>query len=152
MTLVVTTKLCNTCSEHKPVEEFHVRNKAKGYLQSKCKECHRKYHRQHYLDNKDSYLSQARDWRAKEQAWVNSIKARPCADCNQQYPWYVMQFDHVSGSKEDNIAQMLGNVSRERLETEIAKCEVVCANCHMVRTYLRTLRTCSSVEEPLSYK
>ena len=64
------------------------------------------------------------------------MKDRPCADCGIQYPSWVMQFDHVRGEKKFDIAQA-SSASEKRLLEEIAKCEVVCANCHAERTYDR---------------
>ncbi|OZE35613.1 hypothetical protein CH259_16425 [Rhodococcus sp. 05-2254-4] len=54
-----------------------------------------------------------------------------------QYPYYVMQFDHL-GDKHFNIGQMGPTSGRARLVAEIAKCEVVCANCHAERTFRRS--------------
>jgi hypothetical protein len=43
---------------------------------------------------------------------------------------YVMQFDHLGEDKDRDIAALVASpVSLARLEAEIAKCEVVCANC-----------------------
>jgi hypothetical protein len=50
-----------------------------------------------------------------------------------------MDFDHVRGEKLFGIAVNM-NISWERLEAEIAKCEIVCANCHRIRTKKGALR------------
>jgi hypothetical protein len=72
--------------------------------------------------------------------WLWSFKRRPCADCGKQYPPYVMQFDHLDGStKAFNLSQSHGKPRAAVLE-EIAKCEIVCANCHAARTYERFLQ------------
>lgn len=66
----------------------------------------------------------------------------PCTDCGISYPHYVMDFDHRPG--EDKLFNLsdVGNrlCSKASMEAEMAKCDVVCANCHRVRTYER-LRT-----------
>jgi hypothetical protein len=46
-----------------------------------------------------------------------------------------MDFDHVRGSKAGNVSEMIGSATVMALLTEIAKCDVVCANCHRLRTY-----------------
>lgn len=47
----------------------------------------------------------------------------------------ALQFDHVRGEKVESISRMvLMALSWERIEAEIAKCDVVCANCHAIRT------------------
>ena len=66
-----------------------------------------------------------------------ALKARPCADCGVQYPPYVMDFDHVRGEKLFNVSAKAGSMARERRDAEIAKCDLVCANCHRIRTHLR---------------
>lgn len=67
---------------------------------------------------------------------IRRHKRKPCADCRKRYPYYVMSFDHV-GRKDFNIAQMARRVSLEALEKEIRRCEVVCMNCHQIRTFRR---------------
>lgn len=66
-------------------------------------------------------------------------KAKPCKDCDVQYPVYVMQFDYRPGEKKEfEISRALSSpVSMVRLLAEILKCDVVCANCHAVRTWTR---------------
>lgn len=70
----------------------------------------------------------------------------PCDDCGLQYPSYVMDFDHVRGVKTADISRMLSRLSRgtmtfERILDEIAKCDLVCANCHRKRTFTRSNHT-----------
>jgi hypothetical protein len=70
---------------------------------------------------------------------VREAKNQPCADCGIQYPYYVMDLDHRPGSgKLANMTRLVNRGrSKEVLEAEIAKCDVVCANCHRMRTYQR---------------
>jgi len=57
-----------------------------------------------------------------------------CKDCHAD-DWRVMQFDHVRGVKEFDIGNVIGKAfSPKRLKSEIAKCEVVCVDCHKRRT------------------
>jgi hypothetical protein len=72
--------------------------------------------------------------RIKEE--VDEIKSRPCADCGVQYPPHVMDFDHIGDDKAFNISRMYSH-SREAIMKEIQKCEVVCSNCHRIRTHAR---------------
>lgn len=71
-------------------------------------------------------------------AIIIEAKNVPCMDCGIQYPYYVMQFDHVRGEKLFNIANVR-TMSKKKLLDEIAKCEIVCANCHAERTYQRMI-------------
>lgn len=75
-------------------------------------------------------------YRAQNQAYIRNLKdTTPCADCNNFYPFYVMDFDHQT-EKSFNIAEYSRyGASFQSLLTEIAKCELVCANCHRERTW-----------------
>lgn len=66
---------------------------------------------------------------------VRKAKAQPCADCLGTFPPCAMDFDHVRGVKEFGVAAGICRVSDQRLLAEIAKCDVVCANCHRIRTH-----------------
>ncbi len=73
--------------------------------------------------------------RYRNREYIQEAKNKPCTDCGIRYPFYVMDFDHVRGEKRVNLS-MMGNrgYSIESIQTEIEKCEVVCANCHRERT------------------
>ena len=67
----------------------------------------------------------------------NYKETHPCTDCGDCFPYYVMDFDHLS-DKSFAISSYKNNTnSLERVREEIAKCELVCANCHRIRTYKR---------------
>ena len=77
-------------------------------------------------------------YRGKVRRIIQGIKSQPCMDCGIQYPFYVMQFDHrPDEEKTFNIGPSVGSYSLETILEEIAKCDVVCANCHAFRTYDR---------------
>ena len=78
--------------------------------------------------------------RRRNKAIVNAAKSRPCADCGLIYPSYVMDFDHVRGRKLGTNAHMKTYVPPAALAAEIAKCDVVCANCHRIRSHTRAQR------------
>jgi hypothetical protein len=58
-------------------------------------------------------------------------------DCGIKWPKECMDFDHVRGAKLYNIGTSCRWVSTEKLEAEIAKCDIVCACCHRIRTSKR---------------
>lgn len=60
-----------------------------------------------------------------------------CVDCKQNFPYFVLDFDHVRGTKVDGIARMIMWNSIEDIHAEIEKCDIVCANCHRIRTHTR---------------
>lgn len=68
----------------------------------------------------------------------NKIKTdSPCADCGNKFPAICMDFDHQR-DKIEEVSQMVGSgVKWDIIQTEIDKCEVVCACCHRIRTQLK---------------
>lgn len=104
--------------------------------------------RKHYYLNKEKYLLKNKLRREKMRQYVHELKAKsPCADCKKVYPYYVMDFDHLS-SKESIISRLVNSGNRSALENELAKCEIVCSNCHRIRTFkrLQTISPRSSVD------
>lgn len=71
---------------------------------------------------------------------VYAAKSRPCSDCKQTFPSCVMQFDHVRGEKTVDVAVLRNRGNLTKILEEMDKCEVVCANCHAIRTCLRDTR------------
>ena len=67
---------------------------------------------------------------------IRAVKDQPCADCGQEFPFFVMDFDHVRGKKKLCVAQMRGQTLDEVI-SEIMKCDVVCSNCHRIRSWGR---------------
>jgi len=65
---------------------------------------------------------------------LNEAKDVPCADCGKRFPPRVMDFDHRDNAKAFNVGRC-SVMSVARVTEEIAKCEVVCANCHRIRTW-----------------
>lgn len=64
------------------------------------------------------------------------LKHDPCMDCSKKYPIECMQFDHVRGTKRQTVASMTGSGWPTVLK-ELAKCDLVCSNCHCRRTHNR---------------
>lgn len=66
---------------------------------------------------------------------------RPCADCFMIFPYYVMQFDHRPGEVKcfDVSCSWKVGAGIKRVSAEIAKCDLVCANCHAERTNSRNV-------------
>lgn len=67
--------------------------------------------------------------------FLRDLKSRPCLDCKIQYPYYVMQFDHIQDKK--HLMAHIATHGMSEAKREAAKCEIVCANCHAERTHAR---------------
>lgn len=72
----------------------------------------------------------------KKRQFLIDSRSQPCLDCHQTYPYYVMEFDHTRGVKQFKVSEMTSR-SIDAIILEMEKCDVVCANCHRVRTHER---------------
>ncbi len=97
----------------------------------------KEYQRQHYLLYREKYLKNKYAKRKALREKIRQLKAEtPCTDCKINYPYYVMDFDHLL-DKESLVARLINDNKKKALENEIKKCEIVCSNCHRQRTYNR---------------
>ncbi len=70
---------------------------------------------------------------------IDYKESRGCTDCGGKYPYWVLDFDHL-GEKEFNVSAYREiTVNLEKVKEEVSKCEVVCANCHRTRSYIRQM-------------
>ena len=84
-----------------------------------------------------------RDRRNKAKKYLEEYKQKNsvCLDCNISYPPHILDFDHVSGDKVDNVANFVRKANLDLMIEEIEKCEIVCANCHRHRTWMRKMES-----------
>ena len=73
-------------------------------------------------------------------AWISAFKLeRGCIDCGYKGHPAALEFDHLPQFKKlGSICDMMAYAGREAIVAEMGKCQVVCSNCHRVRTYVRT--------------
>ena len=128
---------CYRCHEMKLAEEFAWRRRAKGQRDSFCRPCRAAYKQEHYAANKGRYIAQAAV-RKRQLVWertaflIEYFQTHPCADCGESDP-LVLEFDHVR-SKDIDVSKAMHTRSWAKVMAEIARCQVVCANCHRRRT------------------
>lgn len=129
------TKVCTECKEIKTLDQYDLKL---GKPRSNCKSCVSRYTKQHYISNKDYYLKKATVNRKRARIKLRAFlfeyySTHPCVDCGESDP-VVLEFDHIQ-EKYSNIARMANrSFSIGKINSEIAKCEVVCSNCHKRRT------------------
>jgi hypothetical protein len=135
-------KICNFCKEEKSLSEFSKNITRKDGLNIFCRLCYSNYQKEWYQKNKAKH-KQAVQIRKKQIAqkhinWIWELKLRAvCMDCGYNNP-NAFQFDHVTGNKRDSISRLLrGGYSDAIIQEELDKCEIVCANCHIIRTAKR---------------
>lgn len=115
---------CTKCGDLKPLESFPIELKrGKPHRRADCRKC-----------------VSARQGAAKEPkyaewvAYISKLKDVPCASCQGIFAPHVMDFDHRDPTSK------IGEVSRSFGlawgAAEIQKCDILCACCHRLRTYL----------------
>ena len=135
---ITVVQVCNVCDEPKPLtEEFwHRRNDVQGFHRT-CKPCAAARAKAWQQANRERFNAGKRLRKDARLEYVNEIKRVPCMDCGESYPPYVMDFDHRE-NKVMNVSLMVQRgVAWEALYAEIEKCDVVCSNCHRLRTFGR---------------
>lgn len=142
----ISVKTCCDCGVTKPRSEFYARRERPDGVKSYCKPCSNLPKRKGPVAGRSGYRRRsAKKKRAVFRSEYQATKSIPCADCGRVYPPYVMEFDHLDpASKEMTISYAMAACHRGRVQqsirTEIAKCEVVCSNCHRKRTHERDIR------------
>lgn len=100
------------------------------------------------LGQKEKSAARQKDRRRTISSYIQAVKqTTPCADCGENYPYWIMEFDHLG----DKLFQLSNHhhkgYSLEDVQAEIAKCDVVCSNCHKNRTFLRLVKTAEYVPD-----
>ena len=132
-------KRCPKCGFVLANEAFSQRGA--GKLCSYCKECQRAYCRKHYKNyarphNERRYVNQKRQRIRNRRRAAEFLQTHPCVDCGES-DIRVLEFDHVRGDKLCDVSLLVSNGSSwRRVEEEMAKCVVRCANCHRRKTGL----------------
>jgi hypothetical protein len=129
--LSIITRTCGRCKVDQPLDQFYIEAEARSTARlgkkkkMPCRGCNQRYQAER---------------RAPRQEYVDRIKAeRGCMDCGL-HPEYsqVLEFDHrPDEDKRFHISDRMASGTMEDLIAEIAKCDIVCANCHRVRTVIK---------------
>lgn len=122
-------KLCTKCGKVKPLSEFGLNKSKKDGHQCHCKECVREYKKKHYQEHKEDYLARNISYREKQRDNLDFLKSKlVCSKCGESR-WWLLDFHHLDPTeKEGNISHLID--SPIKLEKELEKCIVLCANCH----------------------
>ena len=134
-------KKCSKCGVVKPYEEFNRSSRNKDGYHVYCRECSKGHYQANIVRHKSNVRRTARARTALMQSILFEAMAGGCVDCGIT-DIRVLEFDHVRGVKVDSITSIVRRgLSIEVLLTEIAKCEIRCANCHTLATLSRLPRT-----------
>lgn len=120
---IPSSRLCLSCLIEKSLDDFGNHGKGLYGKQSTCKDC---YNANMRAISKVYYIK------------VAEIKIeRGCVDCGYNKHPEALDFDHKPEySKNFNISKAV-HKNWELVLEEMTKCDVVCANCHRIRTFHR---------------
>lgn len=130
---------CARCGARKAQTDFH--NSRSGEF-TYCRDCRNAYDRQYYAERgRAARRERARSRDQRAQAWMNSLKdGVPCADCGEVFPAPLMHWDHLPGYAKLGAISSIMRRKRTSVFDELKKCQLVCANCHAIRTARRRRR------------
>lgn len=132
---VICMKRCGKCGRNRRLTSFHKRGKIH---QAWCKDCVRENDRARYQANPQHRRDLTAAYNQRNRVRLREVKQGPCTDCGLRFHPAAMQFDHIGTDKTASVSDMVRLGYRwDRIKEEIDKCELVCANCHAVRTYQR---------------
>lgn len=125
-------KTCSSCRQKLPVDNFAVKNRSINLRSSECKECHKRYRKNHYVKNRTREISRVADRKKKILEYIREIKnSLSCQRCGEKHS-ATLQFHHMDPlKKEFGISEAVQRgYSISRIKSEMDKCEILCANCH----------------------
>lgn len=121
-------RTCKSCGSEKPLDQFASAGTVNGveYRRWLCIPC--------YTKSKSARKEKLRD------RYYDLKKTLKCVECGND-DFRVLEFDHLDETtKEFSVAEgMKLGYAFSRIEDEIKKCQVLCANCHRIKTYERGL-------------
>jgi len=137
-------KQCSVCGKVKSKQDFFFRDKNTGKRHSQCKQCYtdkrKGTYKQHYHKHGSEYRVRAiqRNRKIKDylrRKMLDYLTDKSCIQCGIN-DRRVLDFDHLDPTlKSFSIARGITNTrSWDAILLEIKKCQILCANCHRIRT------------------
>lgn len=124
-------KHCKRCQTDKEDSEYRKSSRSKDGLQSWCRACMVSYDQERWRNNK-TYIYGVKKTRYQKLRleYVDYKKTLICTVCGEDAV-ECLEFHHIDPTQKDQaVSNVAGSWSRERLERELEKCYVLCANCH----------------------
>ena len=127
----VLTKYCRRCGNVLNVENFNKNKAKKDGLNSFCRQCSKDYLKEHYKRNKRYYIDKAEKHKKKTRlSRLDILKDKACLHCGEADP-DVLEFHHRNPTdKYKNVSTLFSKGWSRKVVEEMAKCDILCANCH----------------------
>lgn len=107
-------------------------------MKNPTKEQVKEWNRTYYLKNKNKRKAQYNSHNNKIREWYRELKKTlKCERCGFAHP-AALAFHHIDGKEKVAEVSVLvsQSSSKKRIQEEIAKCEVLCHNCHAIHHYM----------------
>jgi 5-methylcytosine-specific restriction endonuclease McrA len=130
--MIIGKQICSICKKDLTFDYFY-KNKSnkKTGIGTQCKECSKNYKKEHYINNKDIYIKGM----LKFKAWFIELKTNSkCNRCGYNKHPAALDFHHIIPSEKNFAITIRGfkGKNKDEILKEIAKCEVLCSNCHRI--------------------
>lgn len=128
------TQKCSKCCLEKSTVEFFSNKKRTSGFDCYCKDCRREYSKKHYGMQKAYYKGKTNRNKEKIRQFVSTYKqGKKCVRCGFDNP-IALDFHHRNpADKKFAISRAcISGIGKDRLDKEIAKCDLLCANCHRI--------------------
>lgn len=129
-------KTCSLCKTEKPLGDFARKNQK---FTSRCKTCNNEYFKKWYKSNQKTQITRVKE-NAKSRRDIakqyvkNYLETHPCVMCGNS-DILVLEFDHLRDKTQTISSMIQESKSLDVIKAEINKCQVLCANCHKVKTH-----------------
>lgn len=138
MKTAIENKICTRCKTVKPVSDFYKNSRSSTNFKTQtyrawCKECINEQNRNTPRTKERRKATYKRHYNSR-QKWLRELKSNPCTDCGQTFDPVCMHFDHLPGFKKLHNISIVIYQNKQATIDELKKCELVCANCHAIRT------------------
>lgn len=134
-------KTCTRCNELKADTEFAWKKKSSNKRHAHCRSCQNIASQEWYEQNARRHVKNVKNntlryrKRNRDIIW-DYLLVHPCVECGETDP-IILEFDHRDPEcKSCNVYEFV-NASVKKLEQEMAKCDIRCANCHRRKTALQ---------------
>lgn len=147
-------KICTKCRLTKDPSQFHKdRTKIDG-LYSSCRACMYLYStsptrlergRHHDKNRRAEVIARNKQRALSHKLKLIELHGGLCLDCKKSWPPYIFEFDHRNPTiKSFTVSGANLHFKLERLVAEADKCDLVCSNCHRVRTHKMYCKGCEN--------
>lgn len=131
------TKMCSTCKRRLALSCFSQNASTKDGLSKICRECKKVYQRRYYRANRDAFCANTQARRDEIRGWFKEYKSTlKCSRCGEDH-LACLQFHHCDPTEKikDVSVMVYNSYAISKILDEIAKCIVLCANCHLKEHY-----------------